>query len=132
MARGSKEESLREFDERRGGPEKYKEELDSRHPEVFFSSSSAHSSTTITTFTPLFQQHSILSLNIQPTTTFKMQFFAVALFATSALAAVCPTGLFSNPLCCSTNVLDLVGVDCVTREFLLHLRVLGYVQDTVD
>ncbi|KAL7818707.1 hydrophobin-2 [Trichoderma aethiopicum] len=43
-----------------------------------------------------------------------MQFFAVALFATSALAAVCPTGLFSNPLCCSTNVLDLVGVDCVT------------------
>ncbi|KAK1255943.1 hypothetical protein MKX07_008202 [Trichoderma sp. CBMAI-0711] len=43
-----------------------------------------------------------------------MQFFAVALFATSALAAVCPTGLFSNPLCCATNVLDLVGVDCKT------------------
>ncbi|TFB03410.1 Hydrophobin-2 [Trichoderma ghanense] len=43
-----------------------------------------------------------------------MQFFAVALFATSALAAVCPTGLFSNPLCCATNVLDLVGVDCTT------------------
>ena len=44
-----------------------------------------------------------------------MQFFAVALFATSALAAVCPTGLFSNPLCCATNVLDLIGVDCKTR-----------------
>ncbi|KAK4077344.1 fungal hydrophobin [Trichoderma aggressivum f. europaeum] len=44
-----------------------------------------------------------------------MKFFAVAaLFATSAMAAVCPDGLFSNPLCCATSVLDLVGVDCST------------------
>ncbi|PTB70503.1 hydrophobin-2 [Trichoderma citrinoviride] len=43
-----------------------------------------------------------------------MQFFAVALFATSALAAVCPEGVFSNPLCCSSVLLEAVGLDCST------------------
>ncbi|KAL5088209.1 hydrophobin [Trichoderma cf. simile WF8] len=45
-----------------------------------------------------------------------MKFFAAAaLFATSAMAAsVCPTGLYSNPLCCSDNVLGLIGLDCST------------------
>ncbi|KAJ4865090.1 fungal hydrophobin domain-containing protein [Trichoderma breve] len=44
-----------------------------------------------------------------------MKFFAAAaLFATSAMAAVCPTGLYSNPLCCSDNVLGLIGIDCST------------------
>ncbi|KAL7791941.1 hydrophobin-2 [Trichoderma ceciliae] len=41
-----------------------------------------------------------------------MNFFTVALFATSAFAAVCPPGLYSNPLCCATNVLGVVGLDC--------------------
>ncbi|PON30897.1 hydrophobin [Trichoderma gamsii] len=41
-----------------------------------------------------------------------MQFSVVALFATGALAAVCPTGIFSNPLCCSIDVLGVVGLDC--------------------
>ncbi|KAL7963145.1 hydrophobin-2 [Trichoderma compactum] len=44
-----------------------------------------------------------------------MKSFAVAaLFATSAFAAVCPTGLFSNPLCCSSILLEAVGLDCTT------------------
>ncbi|KAM0459982.1 hypothetical protein ACHAO4_002109 [Trichoderma viride] len=45
-----------------------------------------------------------------------MQFSIVALFATGALAAVCPTGLYSNPLCCSTQVLGLIGLDCDTPK----------------
>ncbi|KAH6607227.1 HFB1 protein [Trichoderma cornu-damae] len=52
-----------------------------------------------------------------------MKFFAVAaLFATAAVAhpledrnswpSVCPDGLFSNPQCCSAQVLGIVGLDC--------------------
>ncbi|RFU79287.1 hydrophobin [Trichoderma arundinaceum] len=29
-------------------------------------------------------------------------------------ASVCPAGLFSNPQCCSTVVLGIVGLDCAT------------------
>ncbi|KAH0531745.1 hypothetical protein TsFJ059_000537 [Trichoderma semiorbis] len=45
-----------------------------------------------------------------------MKFFAAAaLFATSAMAAVCPDGgLFTNPLCCSSILLEAVGLDCTT------------------
>nr|AWT58105.1 hydrophobin [Trichoderma harzianum]QFR52897.1 hydrophobin [Trichoderma harzianum] len=31
-------------------------------------------------------------------------------------APVCPTGLYSNPQCCSTLVLGIVGLDCSTRN----------------
>ncbi|KAH0497304.1 hypothetical protein TgHK011_004619 [Trichoderma gracile] len=51
-----------------------------------------------------------------------MKFFAIAaLFAAAAVAqpiedrsnaAVCPGGLFSNPQCCATQVLGLIGLDC--------------------
>ncbi|RFU73822.1 hydrophobin [Trichoderma arundinaceum] len=45
-----------------------------------------------------------------------MKTFAMAaLFAASTLAAVCPSGgLYSNPLCCATNVLGVIGLDCDT------------------
>ncbi|KAK1254731.1 hypothetical protein MKX08_008726 [Trichoderma sp. CBMAI-0020] len=45
-----------------------------------------------------------------------MHFSIVALFATGALAAVCPTGLYSNPFCCSTQVLGIIGLDCDTPK----------------
>ncbi|EHK40103.1 uncharacterized protein TrAtP1_006148 [Trichoderma atroviride] len=41
-----------------------------------------------------------------------MQFSIVALFATGALAAVCPTGIYSNPLCCVTDVFGVIGQNC--------------------
>ncbi|KAK1252467.1 hypothetical protein MKX08_003654 [Trichoderma sp. CBMAI-0020] len=52
-----------------------------------------------------------------------MKFFAaIALFATAAIAGpvevrtgggnICPDGLFSNPQCCATQVLGLIGLDC--------------------
>ncbi|EHK22540.1 hydrophobin [Trichoderma virens Gv29-8] len=50
-----------------------------------------------------------------------MNFFtAAALFAAVVVAHplehrssnVCPDGLFSNPLCCATAILGLVGLDC--------------------
>ncbi|KAL6807506.1 hydrophobin-2 [Trichoderma sp. SZMC 28013] len=45
-----------------------------------------------------------------------MKFFtAAALFATSAMAAVCPEGgLYTNPVCCASLLLDVLGVDCHT------------------
>ncbi|KAL6871375.1 hydrophobin [Trichoderma novae-zelandiae] len=52
-----------------------------------------------------------------------MKFFAIAaLFAAAAVAqpledrtssgSVCPPGLFSNPQCCATQVLGIIGLDC--------------------
>ncbi|TFB03628.1 Hydrophobin-1 [Trichoderma ghanense] len=52
-----------------------------------------------------------------------MKFFAIAaLFAAAALAqpledrsggsGACPTGLFSNPQCCATQLLGIIGLDC--------------------
>lgn len=56
-----------------------------------------------------------------------MKFLAVAaLLAGAAIAAptsntggapLCPLGLFSNPQCCSTDVLGLAGLDCKSREY---------------
>lgn len=49
-----------------------------------------------------------------------MKFIAIAaIFATSGLASVCPTGLFSNALCCATSVLGVIGLDCNTGELPL-------------
>ncbi|KID80707.1 Hydrophobin 2, partial [Metarhizium brunneum ARSEF 3297] len=60
-----------------------------------------------------------------------MKFLAVAaLLAGAAIAAptfntgggsVCPSGLYSNPQCCSTVVLGIVGLDCQSREYC-HLE----------
>ncbi|KAM0254924.1 hypothetical protein ACHAQJ_006297 [Trichoderma viride] len=52
-----------------------------------------------------------------------MKFFAIAaLFAAAAVAqpleartgsgSICPPGLFSNPQCCATQVLGIIGLDC--------------------
>ncbi|KAL6893292.1 hydrophobin [Trichoderma evansii] len=52
-----------------------------------------------------------------------MKFFtAAALFAATAIAgpvevrtgspSICPSGLYSNPQCCATVVLGVVGLDC--------------------
>ncbi|KAL7926743.1 hydrophobin [Trichoderma austrokoningii] len=51
-----------------------------------------------------------------------MKFFtAVALFAATAIAgpvevrtgsSACPDGLYGNPLCCSSLLLGLIGLDC--------------------
>ncbi|UKZ65075.1 uncharacterized protein TrAtP1_006277 [Trichoderma atroviride] len=41
-----------------------------------------------------------------------MQFSIVAIFATGAFAAICPTGLYSNPLCCGSGILGVVFLDC--------------------
>ncbi|KAM0465382.1 hypothetical protein ACHAPV_001429 [Trichoderma viride] len=43
-----------------------------------------------------------------------MKFSIIALFATGALASVCPTGLYSNPQCCGANVLGVAALDCHT------------------
>ncbi|KAM0524779.1 hypothetical protein ACHAPE_000882 [Trichoderma viride] len=43
-----------------------------------------------------------------------MQFSTIALFATGALASICPNGLYSNPQCCGANVLDVAALDCHT------------------
>ncbi|PNP37248.1 hypothetical protein TGAMA5MH_10817 [Trichoderma gamsii] len=43
-----------------------------------------------------------------------MQFSIVALFATGALASICPTGLYSNPQCCGVNILGVAALDCHT------------------
>lgn len=59
---------------------------------------------------------------------FKMKFFAAAaLFATAAIAGpvevrtgttpICPSGLYSNPQCCDTLVLGIVGLGCEVRKF---------------
>lgn len=56
-----------------------------------------------------------------------MKFFtAAALFATAAIAgpvevrtgngSICPTGLYSNPQCCSAQVLGIIGLDCTVRK----------------
>ncbi|KAL7897127.1 hydrophobin [Trichoderma sp. SZMC 28014] len=45
-----------------------------------------------------------------------MQFSVVAFFATGALAAVCPDGLYFNPLCCATDFLGVIGLDCSTPK----------------
>ncbi|KAL6882389.1 hydrophobin [Trichoderma longibrachiatum] len=51
-----------------------------------------------------------------------MKFFAIAaLFAAAAVAqpledrsggTACPPGLFSNPQCCATQLLGIIGLDC--------------------
>ncbi|RFU79167.1 hydrophobin [Trichoderma arundinaceum] len=52
-----------------------------------------------------------------------MKFLTVAaLLATVAIAqplearsggsAICPPGLYGNPLCCSSHILGLIGLDC--------------------
>ncbi|KAG8407040.1 hypothetical protein J3459_016459 [Metarhizium acridum] len=53
-----------------------------------------------------------------------MQFLAVAaLLAGAAIAVptsntggspICPSGLYSNPQCCSTLVLGVIGLDCAS------------------
>jgi hypothetical protein len=40
---------------------------------------------------------------------------AAAPFAATGGAALCPTGLFSNPQCCATDVLGAVGLNCAVR-----------------
>ncbi|KAL7894844.1 hydrophobin [Trichoderma sp. SZMC 28014] len=40
--------------------------------------------------------------------------FSIIAFATGAFAAVCPTGIYSNPQCCGANVLGVAAVDCHT------------------
>ncbi|KAF1834406.1 hypothetical protein BDW02DRAFT_471361, partial [Decorospora gaudefroyi] len=37
---------------------------------------------------------------------------AVPFFATTTDADLCPDGLYSNPQCCATDVLGVVGLDC--------------------
>jgi hypothetical protein len=34
---------------------------------------------------------------------------------------LCPTGLYSNPLCCTVDVLGVADLDCDEREFSLQL-----------
>jgi hypothetical protein len=36
-------------------------------------------------------------------------------FVSTGNAALCPTGLYSNPQCCATDVLGLVGLNCAVR-----------------
>lgn len=56
-----------------------------------------------------------------------MKFFTIAaLFAATAIAgplevrtgsgSICPTGLYSNPQCCSAQVLGIIGLDCQVRK----------------
>lgn len=56
-----------------------------------------------------------------------MKFFvAAALFATAAIASpvevrtgtgnICSVGLYSNPQCCATLVLGIVGLNCESRK----------------
>lgn len=55
-----------------------------------------------------------------------MKFFtAAALFAAVAIAGpvevrtggnICPVGLFSNPQCCDTQVLGIIGLGCEVRK----------------
>nr|WGC84523.1 hydrophobin [Trichoderma koningiopsis] len=40
--------------------------------------------------------------------------FSIIAFATGAFAAVCPTGLYSNPQCCGANILGVAALDCHT------------------
>jgi hypothetical protein len=42
--------------------------------------------------------------------------FATAVTATPVPAALCPTGLYSNPQCCATDVLGAVGLNCAVRK----------------
>jgi len=50
-----------------------------------------------------------------------MRYSPMLAFAATALAApftgpsLCPTGLFSNPQCCATDVLGVVGLNCAVR-----------------
>ncbi|KAH6876093.1 fungal hydrophobin-domain-containing protein [Alternaria rosae] len=37
---------------------------------------------------------------------------AAAPFTSTGGAALCPTGLYSNPQCCATDVLGVVGLNC--------------------
>jgi hypothetical protein len=41
---------------------------------------------------------------------------AAAPFTSTGGAALCPTGLFSNPQCCATDVLGAVGLNCAVRK----------------
>jgi hypothetical protein len=59
-----------------------------------------------------------------------MQFLMIATAVASAAFALalpggsgelCPTGLYSNPLCCAVDVLGVVDLDCDEREFSLRL-----------
>jgi len=50
-------------------------------------------------------------------------------------ARLCSANTASNPVCCATIVLGLLGLDCTTREFSLqlgikgdHLSILPYLQ----
>jgi hypothetical protein len=71
-------------------------------------------------------QHSLLykTFPSQNPKSVKMQFFAIAaIFAGAVMASptpglnlVCPPGLYSNAQCCGTGVLDLLRLDCSTRE----------------
>jgi hypothetical protein len=38
-----------------------------------------------------------------------------AVVATPVPASLCPTGLYSNPQCCATDVLGAVGLNCAVR-----------------
>lgn len=74
--------------------------------------------------------HSLLSnLSNHSSTTFKMKFFVAASLLAVAFAApaeldtrtdrpVCPNGLFSNPLCCATDVLGIACLDGGARTLL--------------
>jgi hypothetical protein len=45
-------------------------------------------------------------------------------FAATALAApsICPTTLYTNPQCCTTDVLGVLGQDCSARTSCLASR----------
>jgi hypothetical protein len=38
-------------------------------------------------------------------------------------ARVCNSRLYSQPVCCSTNIVGVAAVDCAPREFSLRLRI---------
>ncbi|KAF2821456.1 hypothetical protein CC86DRAFT_302532 [Ophiobolus disseminans] len=38
--------------------------------------------------------------------------FAAAVMATPVPTSLCPTGLYSNPQCCATDVLGAIGLNC--------------------
>ena len=54
---------------------------------------------------------------------------AVAMGAVPALdkgrARLCSANTASNPVCCGTVILGVLGLDCATREFYLRLRIKG-------
>lgn len=57
-----------------------------------------------------------------------MKFFSVAaLIASGATLAIatgstykpCTSTIYSNPLCCATDALGIIGLDCEVRKYIL-------------